>query len=352
MAVYRAKRWTELLTQIKKETCPDANFDKECLIWTGAQNDAGYGIASFRNKKERVHRISFMIANDIDILQKVNPDGEKLEIRHLCNIPLCIEPTHLRLGTPSENGKDKVSNIFTKARGETHYNTSLSSETALAIKQSKGAKTQKDRAKEFGVSINIIRDIDAGTTWAHINGVNGNTFDASAKMKAMKKKRRDFKKQEPWSEYDWDKAKAKLNNSNYTKRHLTRSFEGVHCLEWIRANEFGYGKMYIGGRKTGAHIIACAINNNCKFDIGKQAAHKCGFNLCVEPSHLYFATASENTADKFKHGTMVTKLNEHQVLEIRRLAQNNIPQKELSEKYGMSDTQISRIVNRISWKHI
>lgn len=35
---------------------------------------------------------------------------------------------------------------------------------------------------------------------------------------------------------------------------------------------------------------------------GKQAAHRCGRSVCVNPAHIYAATQSENERDKIAHG--------------------------------------------------
>jgi len=70
-----------------------------CMIWMGETNRHGYGrIAQGgrgRRKRKFVHR------------EAVNaPDG--LVVRHSCNVPCCVNPDHLILGSQIENMADMV----------------------------------------------------------------------------------------------------------------------------------------------------------------------------------------------------------------------------------------------------
>lgn len=73
-----------------------------CWLWTAAKS-SGYGLYSIPNRitggKKRMecaHRLSFQMAyGEI-------PSG--LTVNHNCETPLCVNPAHLRLMTPRENG--------------------------------------------------------------------------------------------------------------------------------------------------------------------------------------------------------------------------------------------------------
>ena len=75
-----------------------AYVDKQesCWIWTGAKNKQGYGQLCFGNKKKTVaSRVSYELFK--------GPIENGLFACHLCDVPSCVNPDHLFLGTHQEN---------------------------------------------------------------------------------------------------------------------------------------------------------------------------------------------------------------------------------------------------------
>ena len=69
-----------------------------CWIWTGHATPGGYGVISHDGKQQYAHRVSF----EFHIGKK---PGE-LNVCHRCDVPSCVNPDHLFLGTQSDNVKD------------------------------------------------------------------------------------------------------------------------------------------------------------------------------------------------------------------------------------------------------
>jgi hypothetical protein len=87
-----------------------------------------------------------------------------------------------------------------------------------------------------------------------------------------------------------------------------------------------------------------------------HAAHRDGNSLNDNAGNLRWATATENAADKLKHGTHLcgerapmSKLTEPDVLAI--IADTDTFE-EIAAKYPVGMVMISRIKNRQSWKHL
>lgn len=84
-----------------------------CWIWTGAVNcERGYGYFIYEGKPRLAHRASWSIHNG------PIPDGAN--VLHRCDIPSCVNPNHLFLGTLSDNMKDCSVKGRTEKQQRTH----------------------------------------------------------------------------------------------------------------------------------------------------------------------------------------------------------------------------------------
>jgi DNA invertase Pin-like site-specific DNA recombinase len=78
----------------------------------------------------------------------------------------------------------------------------------------------------------------------------------------------------------------------------------------------------------------------------------------VNPEHLEIGTQKDNIMDAIERGSFTigsnngcAKLTEEQVKQIRNLAKTST-QRSLSKYFGVSPTQIWKIINRKKWAHV
>lgn len=84
----------------------------DCLVWTGARVEDGYGAFGVDGKRVRAHRW---------IYQQVNgPLPPHIKVRHTCDNPPCVDLCHLLEGTQRDNLLDAVERGRNKNTAKTH----------------------------------------------------------------------------------------------------------------------------------------------------------------------------------------------------------------------------------------
>lgn len=187
-----------LIEMVWNKCIPEPNSG--CWLWTGAvyreQRNHQYGTFSVKNKRTSVHRAVYEAASGKSI-----PRG--MVVRHTCDVCLCVNPSHLVLGTQAENVRDMWergrahhikapeinkaaakaandtmrTNPKLRARGQRHgmYGISLAGELngfakltekeVAQIRDLAGLMTQRAIAARFGVTQGVIWRIIHNRSW-------------------------------------------------------------------------------------------------------------------------------------------------------------------------------------------
>lgn len=133
----------------------------DCLVFTGARDEDGYGYFSLNNERVRIHRLVLE-------MKIGRPLAESECALHTCDNPPCAKPSHLFVGTVIANNADKMAKMrYTK--GNEHPRAKLTPEQVQAImaRLSLGDRSAA-LAREYGVSSGLIGHIKRGRNWRHL----------------------------------------------------------------------------------------------------------------------------------------------------------------------------------------
>jgi hypothetical protein len=142
------------------------------------------------------------------------------------------------------------------------------------------------------------------------------------------------------------------------------------CWLWVgdkhKSSTLTYGRFRYGDRKRNvrAHRLMWELVNG-PIPEGMFVLHHCDNPLCVKPGHLYLGTASDNSVDMRTRGRAGGallphgKLREEDVAEIREIWEDRViyggkhpTMKQIGAAYGVSDSMVCLIVNRVWWKDV
>lgn len=164
--------------------------EDSCWGWTGRKGSAGYGEFKFWQKKHGTHRLSYELS-----IGEI-PDG--LCVLHRCDNRLCVNPSHLFVGSKGDNNRDRSAK-GRSAKGDRHW--SRLHPDRIARGERSGAKTHPEcivrgerqgsavltesnvreirrlasdgetptaLALRFGVGRSTVRRVLDRATWSHI----------------------------------------------------------------------------------------------------------------------------------------------------------------------------------------
>ena len=130
------------------------NDPNECWIWEGAVGSDGYGRVRRKGATFSAHRYSYELFK--------GPVPEELCVMHRCDVPLCVNPTHLCLGTKADNTQDMLEK---KRAGNTVHKLSYDKVQEVRALLRKGV-TKREISERFDICRSTVQDIESGSTWA------------------------------------------------------------------------------------------------------------------------------------------------------------------------------------------
>jgi hypothetical protein len=129
-----------------------------CWLWIGTiQYGKEYGVLG--NKGKKAHRLSWEI--------HFGPIPLGMHVLHKCDVPSCVNPDHLFLGTHVVNMQDRQRKGRTKsALGERQHLAKLNRAKVIEIRNSE--ETLDALAIRFGVNKTTIWQVKTKRTWRHV----------------------------------------------------------------------------------------------------------------------------------------------------------------------------------------
>lgn len=144
-----------LAERLERDSMPEPNSG--CVLWTRGVCTKGYGHFSWNGKDAYAHQAAYELAN--------GPIPAGMQVRHNCDVPSCLNPAHLKLGTHADNMADKRVRQR-QPRGLKVWNAKLSNDDVRAIRADR--RLRRVIAAEYGVAKSLVTDIINRVKHAHV----------------------------------------------------------------------------------------------------------------------------------------------------------------------------------------
>lgn len=152
-----APRNLPLADMLAARSIPEPNSG--CVLWLGTLNDDGYGRMRWGGRQSMAHRLAWTVA--------VGPIPDGMEVCHKCDVPACINPAHLFLGTHSTNMTDmKAKGRSRGAVGVVNGRAKITEDVVRAIRADR--RTRREIVAEYGISKAMVGYIRSRTNWKHV----------------------------------------------------------------------------------------------------------------------------------------------------------------------------------------
>lgn len=155
----------------------DKNAGTDCWLWRGDRSKFGYGRFLFLGERTQAHRYAYELAH--------GPISEGLVLCHKCDVPECVNPEHMFVGTQKDNIQDCVRKGRWPVgqahwcsrkpelvkRGERAGNSKLSEAQVTEIyRLCCSGSSYSEVAALLGINRATAVQIHKGKTWNHVTG--------------------------------------------------------------------------------------------------------------------------------------------------------------------------------------
>ena len=153
----------------------EAVTETGCWLWTGIQQRSKQGEAKYYGRMSvkhsdgswhnaNAHRLSWLLHR--------GPIINGLYVLHKCDVPACVNPNHLYLGTPQQNTNDLIKrgpySPPPHIQGRECHSAKLTEQKVRDIRKRVVNETQTALAREYSVGLSAINAIVRGRTWKHV----------------------------------------------------------------------------------------------------------------------------------------------------------------------------------------
>lgn len=135
----------------------------DCWLWTGGTGSRlRYGRMRVGKLEAYAHRLSYEM--------HIGAIPEGFVVMHTCDVPQCVNPAHLSVGTHADNIADRDAKGRTARgfRSNRIPDRKLTAEEALFIFANQWVISRRKLARRFGVAYGTIQAIQTGLTYREI----------------------------------------------------------------------------------------------------------------------------------------------------------------------------------------
>lgn len=140
----------------------NSDWDGEgCLRWPFSNEDWYHSVNLGPGKWSKAHRLMCEAAHG-------PPPCHSMYTLHSCSNKWCVNPKHLRWGTPSENIKDAIRNGEIGVGSNSRRSILTEDDVRSARADRKNGMTYEQLSRKYGIAKGSIWHAVKGTQWGHV----------------------------------------------------------------------------------------------------------------------------------------------------------------------------------------